>query len=119
LGQSDFFPLKNSVFQGETLSPKLFALFIENIVNILDRAGFSSIKIGKADINILLYADDVILLAHYDFDLQEKIKVLVNYFALNDLQVNLQKTKIVTFRQGKCKFVNPIEYTGGRVKSRL
>jgi hypothetical protein len=112
-GQSDFFPLKNSVFQGETLSPKLFTLFIEDIVNILDRAGFSSIKIGKADINILLYADDMILLAYNVFDLQEKIKVLVNYFALNDLQVNLQKTKIIViFRQGKCNFVKPRVYWG-------
>jgi hypothetical protein len=34
-GDTDSFPIKNSVFQGETLSPKLFSLFIEDIVKIL------------------------------------------------------------------------------------
>jgi hypothetical protein len=102
-GESSLFPLKNSVLQGETLSPKLFSLFIEDIVEILNKSGVTSIKIGKADINILLYADDMILLAYNVFDLQEKINVLRNYFMANDLQVNLNKTKVVIFRQGNVK----------------
>jgi hypothetical protein len=72
-GQSDVFPLNKSVFQGETLSLKLFTLFIEDIISILDKAGFTSVKIGKAEINILLHADDMIVLAYNCFDLQEKI----------------------------------------------
>jgi hypothetical protein len=62
-GESSSFPMTNSVFQGETLSPKLFTLFLEDIIEILNYSKISSVKIGKADINILLYADDMILLA--------------------------------------------------------
>jgi hypothetical protein len=106
-GQSCTFPLNNSVFHGETLSPKLFTLFIEDIVNILRNAGVSSLKIGKAEIDILLYADDMIVLAYNSFDLQTKINVLAKYFIDNNLQINLDKTKIVVFRLGNSKYVKP------------
>jgi hypothetical protein len=69
----------------------------------LDKAGFTSIQIGKAEINILLYADDMIVLAYNCFDLQTKI----NVFMLNDLHVNLNKTKIVIFRQGNARRNKP------------
>jgi hypothetical protein len=52
IGESSLFPLKNSVLQGETLRPKLFSLFIEDIVEILNKSVVTSIKIGKGDINI-------------------------------------------------------------------
>jgi hypothetical protein len=93
------------VLQGETLSPKLFTLFIEDIVQILNQSNVTSIKIGKADLNILLYADDI-LLAYNIFDLQEKINILRRYFQDNDLQVSLDKTKVVIFRQGNVKVKN-------------
>jgi hypothetical protein len=106
-GTSKEFPLKNSVFQGETLSPKLFTLFIEDIVKILYQSGVTSIKIGKAELDILLYADDMVLLAYNVFDLQSKINVLCNYFKQNDLQINLSKTKCVIFRRGNRKIMKP------------
>jgi hypothetical protein len=111
-GQSEYFPLKNSAFQGETLSPKLFTLFIEDIFGILDRSGITSIKIGKADINILLYADDMIVLAYNCFYLQEKINILVKYLQNNDLQINLEKIKIIIFRHGSAKLIRPKIYWG-------
>jgi hypothetical protein len=81
-------------------------LFIEDIVQILNQSNVTSIKIGKADLNILLYADDMILLAYNIFDLQEKINILRRYFQDDDLQVNLDKTKVVIFRQGNVKVKN-------------
>lgn len=111
-GISNNFPLLNSVFQGETLSPKLFTLFIEDIVGTLNRSGITSIKIGEAEINILLYADDMIVLAYNVFDLQAKINVLIRYFSDNDLQINIAKTKIVIFRQGNGKLNKPKVFWG-------
>jgi hypothetical protein len=95
-GQSEYFPLKNSAFQGETLSPKLFMLFIEDIVGILARSGITSMKIGKADINILLYADDMIVLAYNCFDLQEKINILVKYFLVEKWRIYIHGRTDVT-----------------------
>jgi hypothetical protein len=100
-GVSNDFPLINSVFQGETLSPKLFTLFIEDIVETLKSSGIASMKIGKSEINILLCADDMIVLASNVFDLQGKINVLLSYFNENDLQINITKTKIVILKFSK------------------
>jgi hypothetical protein len=99
--------MTNSVFQGKTLSPKLFTLFIEDIIEILNSSNISSVKIGKADINILLYEDDMIFLAYNCFDLQEKLRILETYFANNDLSINLSKTKVVIFHYGKSRVRNP------------
>jgi hypothetical protein len=94
-GEGDFIDINNGVLQGESLSPKLFTLFLEDIINVLDSANICSIKIGTFDLNILLYADDLVLLAYNIriVDLQEKIRVVEAYFAKNGLVINLQKTK--------------------------
>jgi hypothetical protein len=61
---------------------------------------------------MLIYADDIILLAYNPFDLQDKINVLKKYFEDNDLIVNLGKTKIVIFRNGNYKFNKPKIFWG-------
>jgi hypothetical protein len=111
-GDSDYFPINNSVFQGETLSPKLFSLFIEDIVSTLRNSGISSVKIGLAEIDILLYADDMVILAYNVFDLQCKIDIIRKYFKENDLTVNLSKTKVMIFRLGKSNFCKPKIFWG-------
>jgi hypothetical protein len=42
-GDSSSLPMNNSVLQGETLSPKLFSLFIEDIVSVLNNSNITSI----------------------------------------------------------------------------
>jgi len=85
-GESDFFPIEKGVLQGETLSPKLFTIFIEDIINILHKSKISPLKIGKADLHILLFADDIIILATNPIDLQKKMNVLKKFLEDNDLK---------------------------------
>ncbi|ODM88369.1 LINE-1 reverse transcriptase [Orchesella cincta] len=61
-GNSNTFPIQKSVLQGESLSPKLFTIFIDEIVNELYKSNTQPLYMGKANIHILLYADDIILL---------------------------------------------------------
>ncbi|XP_044597923.1 uncharacterized protein LOC123274390 [Cotesia glomerata] len=49
---------------------------------------------------MLLYADDLVLLANTTFDLKRKLTVLRDYCSSNSLSVNLEKTKCVHFRRG-------------------
>jgi hypothetical protein len=65
-----------------------------------DRSGVTSVKVGQAELNILLYADDMVIMAYNVFDLQSKINIVRSYLELNDLVVNLAKTKVVIFRIG-------------------
>jgi hypothetical protein len=52
------------------------------------------VKIGSAEIDILLYAVDMVILAYNVFDMQTKIDVLRKCLLENDLQVNLNQTKL-------------------------
>lgn len=96
-GDSDWFRLKRGVFQGETLSPKLFTIFLEDVFKIFDEKT-SPIRVGTADIDMLAYADDLVVLARNIFEMQEKIDKLVKYFNDNGLIVNLSKTNVVLFK---------------------
>jgi hypothetical protein len=90
-GTSDSFPLQKGVLQGENLSPKLFTIFINDLVDIMYSSGVPALKIASNSIY-----------------LQEKIEVLRNYFHKNDMKVNLNKTKAVVFRNGRHKVNNPL-----------
>ncbi|CAL8135175.1 unnamed protein product [Orchesella dallaii] len=100
-GESDKFPIQKSVLQGESLSPKLFTIFIEELVNKLRNSKISHIPIGKAKIHVLLYADDIIILATNAIDLQEKVSLMQEYFSEQCLIINLEKTKLVIFHTRK------------------
>ena len=52
---------------------------------------------------VLLYADDTIILAENEHDLQSSLQSLYNYCESWTLSVNSSKTKIVIFSKGKVR----------------
>src|SRR6185503_19373189 len=68
----------------------------------VENCGASGISIEKLSVHMLLFADDIALVAQNAIDLQVKINALKKYFEENNLKINLLKTKAVIFRrQGK------------------
>lgn len=62
---------------------------------------------------MLLYADDLVILSDSPGDLQRKLVLLESYSALNKLEVNIPKTKIVCFRRSPRAARNmPFLYAG-------
>ena len=59
---SEWFTVINGVRQGDTLSPTLFSLFVNELAKEIKSMNVG-IKIGDRLINILLYADDMVLVA--------------------------------------------------------
>ena len=59
---TDWFENMNGVRQGDPLSPTLFSLFINDLARQLKSEG-PVLQVGNTKINILLYADDMVLLA--------------------------------------------------------
>lgn len=93
------------VLQGESLSPLLFILYIADIELLMREKKLVGVNIdGHTDVLMLLYADDLIILAYSRIDLQRKIRALEEYCNQNGLAVNTNKTQVMIFRNaGKSK----------------
>ena len=56
---SSFFENKTGLKQGDTLSPTLFNLALQKVIQNIIMVP-SGIKIGKEQLNVLVYADDIV-----------------------------------------------------------
>lgn len=84
------------VKQGCVLSPLLFSLFL----NDLDDALVGGIEIGTRIIKLLMYADDIVILADTADKLQRMINSLIDYCSRWNLTINLGKSEIMIFGKG-------------------
>ena len=68
--ETDYFDCPIGVKQGDCLSPTLFALFINDLAEEIKSSGVGLELDSDTFINILLYADDIVLLAKNEEDVQ-------------------------------------------------
>ena len=94
---SKWFKVPNGVKQGCVLSPSLFAIFLndlaEDIINL-----HCGIKVGDTEVSILMFADDIALLADSEHKLQQMLNCVYMWCRKWRMCLNMDKTKIVHFR---------------------
>ena len=95
-GLTEFFPYNKGLRLGCLLSPLLFALFLNDLNNFLLKES-SGITIWDIQICAMLYADDLILLAESEQDLQSQMDSLGTYADIFQMEVNQKKTKVLIF----------------------
>jgi len=111
--ESEFFNIEKGVLQGETLSPMLWNIFLDGIVEELNNnAETRAVTLNEKKLKILMYADDIAMTAGNAFDMQEKIETLRNFFITHDLKINLNKTNVVAYGTSKRKNKSPKFYWG-------
>ena len=88
--------------QGCILSPILFSLLVQEITNEIHRRGGYRIQLfpDLVEVGILLFADDIVLIADSVFELQKKLDILYEVAVKLGLVVNMDKSKVVVFRKG-------------------
>ena len=72
---SAFQDIKRGVRQGRVLSPDLFSIYSEIIMRALE--GMPGIKAGGYNTNNIRYADDTVLIADNEKELQEMLDTVV------------------------------------------
>lgn len=93
---SDPFETKSGVKQGCLLSPQLFSLFLNDLHECLE----GGLYIDDMNIRVLLYADDIVMLADDVNVLQKMSNRLEEYCHTWGMEVNLTKSEIMIFRNG-------------------
>ncbi len=86
------------VKQGYVLSPLLFALYLANLSKQLQEV--EGVKLGNECISGLLFADDLVLTAESEVDLQRQLGVLANFIRVHRLEINMAKTKVMKMGPG-------------------
>ena len=94
---TEWFKVMNGLKQGCMLSPLLFNLFINNLVETINSLGLG-VDIGQEKVSVLLYADDLVLVAETETDLQTLLNTLSCWCTRNHITVNESKSNIVHFR---------------------
>ena len=87
--------------QGCVKSPLLFLYLVYEITNEIRKRGGNGIQLfpGVAEIAILLFAEDIILIADTVTELQKK-NVLQETALKLGLIVNMEKSEVIVFRKG-------------------
>ena len=97
-GFTDEFRSELGERQGDTLSPNLFKIFINDLVDIFD-SSCDAFTVGDFPLNCLLYADDLILISESEKGLQNCLNKLEHYCEDWCLDMNIDKTKSLFFNK--------------------
>ena len=87
------FPLKSGTWQGCPLSPLLFNIVLEVLATaIREEKEIKGIQIGKEEVKLSLYVDDMIFYIENPKDTARKLLALINkYSKVAEYKINAQK----------------------------
>ena len=86
------------VRQGDTLSPTLFNLFVNDLAREVNELK-CGVKIGNKMVSVLLYADDIVLISETEESLQKQLNTVHSWCQKWQLSINCSKTQVIHFRK--------------------
>ena len=94
--ESELFSVYRGVRQGCTLSPWLFNVFMDRVTREAKRLFRSEVKLSTGDVGVLLFADDMVVMAESAEGLQHNLQVMSDVLSKWELKVNWRKTKVMS-----------------------
>ena len=112
--ESPQFQVRKGVRQGCPLSPWLFNVFIDKIVSEARKRFQGSVKLSTGQVEVLLFADDLMVLAESEEALQNNLQVVNDELEVWGMRANWLKTKVMRIarKPEECR----IEVNGERVE---
>jgi len=102
--KSELFETINGVRQGGIMSPKLYNIYSDELIQVIKRS-FLGIGVGLMVIGILMYADDLILIVDTTINMQTQLDTIGIQGANDDIKFNPKKSVMLIFN---CK--EPVEF---------
>ena len=94
---TEWFDIKCGLRQGCILSPILFNLYLNDLALYLKSFDIG-VQIENERVCMLMYADDIVILAENSENLQLLLNYLNDWCCLNSMQINGSKSNIIHFR---------------------
>ena len=93
---SEEYEVKHGLREGSSLSPLLYSIFIDDLMDKLEEAETDSL-LARIALTALLYADDVAIMAATAEDLQKLLEKAAEHANENQYQFSHKKSKYVVF----------------------
>ena len=94
--QTGWFPVLSGVHQGDSLSPLLFAIFINDLAQQIKDLQLG-ISLPECELLLLMYADDIVLIAPNHDNCQMLLK-LSNWCSKWGMKINIKKSQTLHVR---------------------
>ena len=94
---SDWFPVSSGVRQGDSLSPLLFACYINDLPPELNEMN-AGVYMGGEQLSLLMYADDIVMLAPNEDCAQKQLNVMTEWCGRWGMHINPKKSQVVHVR---------------------
>ena len=88
--------------QGDALSPILFNLALQKVTQSIKMVP-SGIKVGKEQLNVLAYADDIALIGKNEIEIRKLFVEMENIARNFRLQINQERTKYMIMERKNSK----------------
>ena len=128
---SDYFTVTNGVKQGGVLSPTLFSVYINDLLDNLKNSGYGC-SIGDKYVGCVSYADDIIILCASIHGLKQMIKMCESFAMEYQIKFNGSKSKLMLFSRDDndvhaeinffnetVELVDSMNYLGFKMSSRI
>ena len=96
---SPIFVSENGLRRGDNQSPTLFSLYINDLLCEFKKSQAGVNLNGIGTVNVLAYADDIVLVSETETGLKELLNILGTWCRKWRVQINATKTKVVHFRK--------------------
>jgi hypothetical protein len=111
---SEIFRITGGVKQGGPLSPKLYNIYISELVQKIEETNGGAL-INKLKISIIIYADDIVIISPLKIDLVKMLEATMEYMEMWKIKINIEKTNYLIFGKPKIKNTE-IEVCGFKIE---
>lgn len=99
------------------MSALLFILYVSDLEMFLRSRGVRGVSVNNTEeILLLMYADDLVLLAYSKIEMQKILNHLELYCNEKGLTVNVKKSNLVVFKQGRRSVKDEFQFNGEAIE---
>jgi hypothetical protein len=92
------------VKKGCPLSPTIFGIYIDKLEKLLKEVGCVGPTLTGIVINLILYTNDIVLMARSPHDLENQQRILKDFFSNMGMTINTDKTKVIIIKSNKITY---------------